>query len=148
MTPEFSGIERRLDELCERLARLETLAEKPRTEFDRDPYLRDIAERNLEVAAQCCIDIAHRILSLSRAQRPREDLEALRRLGELDVLDAAFAQRFAPVAGFRNVLAHEYLTLDWDEVYRHLEDLSDFRQFVDSVRGWLQQRMPAGEETS
>ncbi len=47
MEPEFAGIERRLDELDERLARLQPLREKARAEFDRDPYLRDIVERNL-----------------------------------------------------------------------------------------------------
>ena len=52
MASEFSGIERRLDELSERLGRLEPLRGKSKAEFDRDPYLRDIAERNLEVAAQ------------------------------------------------------------------------------------------------
>jgi len=67
MKPEFSGIERRLDELNERLARLEALKAKSRSEFDADPYLRDIAERNLEVAAQCCLDICHRIISIENA---------------------------------------------------------------------------------
>ncbi len=52
MPDEFSGIERRLDELNERLARLGPLRDRKRTEFDADPYLRDIAERNLEVSAQ------------------------------------------------------------------------------------------------
>ena len=33
------------------------LQEKSRTAFDEDPYLRDVVERTLEVAAQCCIDI-------------------------------------------------------------------------------------------
>ena len=51
MESEFSGIERRLDELAERLARLQPLSEIPATEFDDDPYMRDIVERNLQVAA-------------------------------------------------------------------------------------------------
>ena len=59
MHTEFSGIERRLDELSERLARLQPLREKTRSASDEEPYLRDIAERNLEVAAQCCIDICN-----------------------------------------------------------------------------------------
>jgi uncharacterized protein YutE (UPF0331/DUF86 family) len=63
MNVEFSGIEKRLDELNERLARLARLRDRPRADFDRVPYLRDIVERNLEVAAQCCIDISHRIIS-------------------------------------------------------------------------------------
>jgi uncharacterized protein YutE (UPF0331/DUF86 family) len=38
-------------------------------EFDHDAYLRDIVERNLEVAAQCCIDIGHRIIALVRSPK-------------------------------------------------------------------------------
>jgi uncharacterized protein YutE (UPF0331/DUF86 family) len=64
MTAEFTGIERRLDELSERLARLHPLRARARSDFDQDPYLRDIVERNLEVAAQCCIDVSHRIISM------------------------------------------------------------------------------------
>jgi hypothetical protein len=48
MSTEFSGIERRLDELSDRLARLQPLTDKARGDFDEDPYLRDITERNLE----------------------------------------------------------------------------------------------------
>lgn len=71
MQPEFSGIERRLDELNERLARLEPFRDRARTDFDEDAYLRDIVERNLEVAAQCCIDICHRIISLEKPRSQR-----------------------------------------------------------------------------
>ena len=63
MENEFSGFERRLDELNERLDRLKPLRERERAEFDADPYPRDVAERNLEISAQCCIDICHRMFS-------------------------------------------------------------------------------------
>ena len=39
MGAENSGIERRLDELSERLERLKPLRHKQRIEFDQDPYL-------------------------------------------------------------------------------------------------------------
>jgi uncharacterized protein YutE (UPF0331/DUF86 family) len=108
MGPEFSGIERRLDELSARLGRLEPLKSKSKAEFDADPYLRDIAERNLEVAAQCVLDISHRLISLTGGQRPRDYYEAILRLGELAVLPPDFAAHLAPLAGFRNILVHEY----------------------------------------
>jgi uncharacterized protein YutE (UPF0331/DUF86 family) len=118
MTSEFAGIERRLDELSERLARLQPLRDKTRSDFDADPYLRDIVERNLEVAAQSCIDISRRIISLKGARKPVDYYDAILRIGELNVLPADFARHLAPLAGFRNVLVHEYLTIDWDEVYK------------------------------
>jgi acetoin utilization deacetylase AcuC-like enzyme len=45
MSTEFSGIERRLDELSDRLARLQPLTTKTRGDFEGDPYLRDIVEQ-------------------------------------------------------------------------------------------------------
>jgi len=140
MQPEHSGIARRLDELRDRLARLEPLREKKLSEYEADPYLRDIAERNLEVAAQCCIDICHRIISLLRARKPVDAHNAFLRMSELGVLDPDFAERIAPLAGFRNILVHEYLGLNWDEVYTNLQRMDDLLHFADSVSEWLRLR--------
>jgi uncharacterized protein YutE (UPF0331/DUF86 family) len=138
--PEFSGIERRLSELSDRLARLEPLRSRKRREFDQDPYLRDIVERNLEVAAQCCINICHRIISLLEAPPPPDYYTSIRQMGELGVLPPDFAQHLAPLAGFRNILVHEYLQLEWDEVFQHLQNLEDLRLFVTYVSQWLRQQ--------
>jgi uncharacterized protein YutE (UPF0331/DUF86 family) len=140
MVAEFVGIERRLDELSERLARLAPLRDKQRTEFDQDPYLRDIVERNLEVAAQRCIDISHRIISLENARKPIDYYDAILRMGELGVLPPDFARHLAPLAGFRNILVHEYLTVDWEHVHRNLQQLEDLEHFASLIRVWLQQR--------
>ncbi len=48
--------------------------------------MRDIVERNLEVMAQCCIDIANRIITIEDALKPQDYHESILRLGELDVL--------------------------------------------------------------
>jgi uncharacterized protein YutE (UPF0331/DUF86 family) len=137
MNVEFNGIERRLDELSERLARLVPLRDRPRTDFSSEPYLRDIVERNLEVAAQCCIDICHRIIVIEGAQKPRDYREAILRMGELGVLPPDFANQLAPIAGFRNILVHQYLAVDWDEVYANLRKLDDLSRFAALVRAWL-----------
>jgi uncharacterized protein YutE (UPF0331/DUF86 family) len=129
-----------LDELNERLARLEPLCEKPRTDFSSDPYLRDIVERNLEVAAQCCIDICHRIIALEGAQKPRDYYEAILRMGELGVLSPDFAAQLAPIAGLRNILIHEYLAIDWDELFESLANVNDLHQFALLIRSWLTNR--------
>ena len=144
MNLEFNGIETRLDELSERLARLVPLRDRPRTDFDGEPYLRDIVERNLEVAAQCCIDISHRIIVIEGAQKPRDYHEAIVRMGELGVLPPDFADQLAPIAGFRNILIHEYLAVDWDEVYDNLTNLDDLYRFAALVRGWLAGRRQIG----
>jgi uncharacterized protein YutE (UPF0331/DUF86 family) len=143
MTSEFSGIERRLDELNERLARLKPLQEKSQAEFESEPYLRDIVERNLEVAARCCIDICHRLIALEDARKPTDYYEAILIMGELKILLSDFARRLAPIAGFRNILAHEYLGIDWDQVYRNLLNLTDLNLFSEYIRRWLAQKHSA-----
>ncbi len=101
------------------------------------PYLRDIVERNLEIAAQCVIDIGHRIIALEQAEKPHDYYEAILRLGQLGVLPHDFARKLAPLAGFRNVLVHEYVGIDWGEVYTNLQQLDNLKRFGELVRYWL-----------
>jgi uncharacterized protein YutE (UPF0331/DUF86 family) len=137
MTVEYSGIERRLDELSERLTRLKPLANRDRSEFDQDPYLRDIVERNLEVASQCVIDICHRLISLEKGRKPGDYYEAILLMGELNILPSEFARHLAPIAGFRNILVHQYISVNWDIVYRNLKQIDDLKKFGDLIRDWL-----------
>lgn len=130
-----------MDELNERLLRLEPLRSRPLDDFLQDAYLRDIVERNLEIAIQCCVDIANRIISLKDAPKPRDSYESILRLGELEVLPVTFARQLAPIAGFRNILAHEYLAINWDLVYEHLQGMDDLYQFAQYVRKWLIERL-------
>lgn len=80
--------------------------------------------------------------ALEGAQKPRDYHEAILRMGELGVLPPDFAEQFAPIAGFRNILVYEYLSMDWDEVYDNLANLDDLYRFAELVRNWLAHRRP------
>lgn len=140
MSEQWRGIERRLERLADCVSKLQALAETPRERFDQDSLLRDIAERNFEIAAQCAIDIAMRIASLEQARRTGDGATSIRRLAEIGVLDVEFARSLAPLAGFRNVLAHEYTDVDWDIVMSAFDKLDDLRRFDRDVRSWLASR--------
>ncbi|MFP3953418.1 MAG: type VII toxin-antitoxin system HepT family RNase toxin [Candidatus Acetothermia bacterium] len=137
MKPEFSGIDRRLERLNECLSKLEPLTDKSLEEIKEDPYLEDVIERNLEVAAQSCIDISNRIISLEGFKKPADYYQAIEILGENQIIPGDFAAKLAPIAGFRNLLVHQYLDVDQDEVYRRLKDLGQLYQFRDYIRVWL-----------
>jgi uncharacterized protein YutE (UPF0331/DUF86 family) len=137
MVVPWSGIERRLERLDDCANKLEALSGRPRSDFAVDPVLRDVAERNFEVAAQCVIDIAMRIISLEGAPRTTDGAEAIRRLAELGVLPPDFARDLAPISGFRNILVHEYLDIDWEIVHRQFSNLGQLRFFAARVRDWL-----------
>jgi len=122
------------------LQKLEPLRAKRRDEFEDDPYLKDIVERNLEVAAQACIDIANRIITLERLEKPADAYGAIEALGEIGVLPRELAQRLAPITGLRNILVHEYLRIDWDQVLDNLQRLIDLHKFAEHVAEWMRNR--------
>ena len=119
---------------------MEPFKEKSKEEFLSDEYLQDIVERNLEVPIQSCIDIANRIIFLDELEKPRDYYGAIIRLGEENILPYIFAKKFAPVAGFRNILIHEYLEINWDEVYHNLKQMEQFYEFTAYIEKWLTQR--------
>ena len=49
-------------------------------------------------------------------------------------------KKFAPVAGFRNILIREYLEINWDEVYHNLKQIDQFYKFKCYIEKWLAQR--------
>jgi len=118
------------------LKKLEPFKSKKKEEFLQDPYLQDIIERNLEVSAQAVIDIANRIISLEGLEKPRDYHDAILRLGEAGILPMDFAQSLAPIAGFRNILIHNYVDIDWDEVFNNLHRLNDLSRFMNHVKVW------------
>jgi len=140
MRPEIGGITRRLEKLRECLGKLEPLRKKRREEFAQQPYLRDIVERNLEVAIQCLIDMGNRIISIEDAEKPRDYYDIFLILGNLQVLPPEFARHIAPLAGFRNILVHDYVSVDWDLVHEHLQNLEDFYDFETHIKKWLKRR--------
>lgn len=78
----------------------------------------DLIERNLQLAIQCCLDIANRIVSMEETRKPSDYGDSLIALDEVGVIQREFARRLAPLAGFRNILVHEYIEIDRREVHR------------------------------
>ncbi|HHT9125584.1 MAG TPA: type VII toxin-antitoxin system HepT family RNase toxin [Candidatus Brocadiia bacterium] len=119
------------------MQKLEPLVAKSKEELIQDEYLKDIIERNLEIAVQACIDICNRIISVEELEKPKDYFEAILRLGENNILPYEFAQKISPIAGFRNILIHEYIDINWDEVYKNLQNIEDFYQFINYISQWL-----------
>ena len=64
-------------------------------------------------------------------------------MGELGVLPSKFARSLAPIAGFRNILVHEYISVDWDEVYKQLENLDELVRYATFIVEWLRKKNPS-----
>lgn len=126
-----------MSELYERLARLKALAEHDREAFDENPLLRDLVERNLEIALQAAIDMGARILRRESAPTPATYSEVFVRLAELGVISQQLGTQLAKAAGMRNVLVHEYLEVDWDIIFARLQNVSDLQAFASAIERHL-----------
>jgi len=117
---------RRFDEV---LGFLERLAETPWERFRDDPEKYGSAERFLQVAATVLNDVGAHLVARSGGEPVGAYRDVPRRLLEDGVLDAAQADVWRRVIGFRNVVVHEYLDVDrklvHDVLQHRLGDLRD-----------------------
>ncbi len=112
-------------------------------ELKKDYTLQGAVFHYLQLAIECVIDIGEILISTLKLRKPEEAREVIKILAENKILPDDFAQRFAPIAGFRNILVHEYAEIDLNKVHRHLRnDLKDFDFYARKITQFLQAQQP------
>jgi uncharacterized protein YutE (UPF0331/DUF86 family) len=104
-------------------------------EVRRDRQLRWAVERAFQVAAEALFDTGTHILAAEFQESVDEYREIPTRLHARGVIAAATADRLQGLAGFRNVLVHDYAEVDPVRVVAGMERLADFDAFVADVEG-------------
>lgn len=95
-------------------------------------------ERGLEISAECVLDIGGHIVASDKLGRPGDYTEVLDLLGANGVLPEEFAREIRGLAGFRNLLAHEYLRVDVERLYEFLRKApTQFEDFMGHVRRYM-----------
>ena len=128
----MKSIEKKIKSIQERLDRLKQLAKgidsfnTYQTSLDN----KDIAERNIQVAIESCLDIAKIIISLENLSEPKDNKGIFMVLAEAKIISDKSLQFLIPMAGTRNVLVHGYDKVDDSLIYgilnRHLDDFKIF----------------------
>jgi uncharacterized protein YutE (UPF0331/DUF86 family) len=102
--------------------------------FVKDPLIYGNGERYLQLAIQCVLDISNHIIADMRLNLPSDNKEVFAMLAKHKVVSAALSRKLTAMAGFRNILVHEYLEIDRRRVYSALKnDLGDFEKFIRAV---------------
>ncbi|PYQ96517.1 MAG: DUF86 domain-containing protein [Acidobacteria bacterium] len=102
--------------------------------FVKDPLVYGNAERYLHLAIQAVLDVSHHIVADMNLSLPATSQELFDVLAARKVLPKPLSKRLISMAGFRNVLVHEYLEIDRRRVWRVLNDeLGDFEKFIRAV---------------
>lgn len=105
--------------------------------LEQDRQLRWAVERGLQVAAEALFDTGTHILAGEFQEVIDEYGEIPTRLLARGVLSPATATSLKSLAGFRNVLVHEYADIDLGRLHAGLGRLGDFDAFVADVERWL-----------
>ena len=102
--------------------------------FVKDPLIYGNAERYLQLAIQAVLDISNHVVADMKLNLPADNRELFDILAKHKVLSAPLSKKLTSMAGFRNILVHEYLEIDRRRVYRALrDDLRDFEKFIRGV---------------
>jgi uncharacterized protein YutE (UPF0331/DUF86 family) len=134
LAEKVAAVDRHLRRVAERL---------PRKASELQP-MTDTADAvilHLWQAVQIVIDLAVSSCVQMGLGAPASYGEAFRRLADAQVLDAALADRLTRAAGFRNVVAHAYETLDMDRVFAAAaQGPADLRAFLGALARWHAQQ--------
>jgi uncharacterized protein YutE (UPF0331/DUF86 family) len=132
-------IKAKLAKMRQYLRYLEELRKASLEEFKRDFRLSGSAERYLQVAIESVIDIGNEIISSLQLRRPERYRDIPYILSEAEIIPRGFADSVASMISFRNLLVHDYASIDLDLVYSFLQTrLIDFESFLKHIVSWLE----------
>lgn len=87
---------------------------------------------SLLTICQSVLDIAGELAA--RHSLPFQDYRgAIRALARVEGIPADLPERLVPLAGFRNVLVHEYVEMDFDRVIAAVDGLEPVERFIKAV---------------
>lgn len=87
---------------------------------------------------EAAIDIGEELVKYERGKPPASNPATMRSLADLGIISEDIGEEMARTTRFRNVLAHTYgEVIDHDTVYTALQDIERYRDFLTSVRDYL-----------
>lgn len=129
-----------LQALDDALEAWERYREIPYEEFAREKDVRYMVCHAMLLAIQSAIDIATGIAVMKTPKRPDTYRETFLILGRSSLIPEELARELSTLAGFRNLLVHEYAALDHGRVYHILQgDWQTLVAFRDAVRDFLKE---------
>lgn len=133
-------VRRLLQRVSDDVAQLERRARADRVALRADADRLAALKYIFLTCIEGCLDVAQHASAAEGWGPPDTNAHAMRLLGEHGVLEPARAESMARAVGFRNLLVHGYADIDDDLVVAHLDEISEFRGFVEDVSRWIDAR--------
>ena len=133
----MKSIERKIKSVEGRLNKLKSLSESLLSfeSYQASTDKKDIAERNIQVAIETCLDIGKIIISEKGLNEPKDNKGIFIILSESGYLEEDSLSFMVPMAGTRNILVHGYDKVDDELIYSILKrHIDDFHTFLKQIR--------------
>jgi len=128
----------RLAKLEENIARLREFRRTRTPErLQEDPFEEWALRYGLFESIQIVIDLACHLSARYNLGVSRSYAECIENLSRHDHLDRDLARRLVAAIGLRNLLIHEYVTIETDRLFGFLDHLEDFSDFVRQIKTLL-----------
>lgn len=110
-------------------------------DYQKDKDLQAIVERKLETSIQACIDIGNHIISHDELGVPSNYGEIFNILAQHGIIPDNITGVMVKMAGFRNILIHEYREIIIERVHKILQTgLGDFSAFAQHIIKYLEKK--------
>lgn len=137
----YLTISSKLDKLKEYVNYLKDYQKYSLEQIKNDHTICGAVLHYLQLSIECTMDIGELIISTLNLRKPENSTEIFEILAEKSVISVDFVKRFKPAVNFRNILVHEYLELDLDKAYSHLQnDLADLDLYAKSIAAYVKQK--------
>lgn len=129
-------LKRKLSQIKKYFAILEPLRKYEKEKIQNDEIIYGAVERYLYLLCQATIDFAEAVISYANLRKPGTYGEVFEILAEGNgLISKEISLKMKSMSGFRNILAHEYGKVDFEEVYRALmKDIDDISKFLDEIK--------------
>ncbi len=122
MNINIESLERRLEKLKDYITYLKKMRSLSLEEIKGDLTKRYSLERCLQLAIECCLDMANHIISCFELGRPESLSDIFLAMGKAGYFDMEYAKMMADMARLKNRLVHFYLDIDVDKLYDYLQN--------------------------
>lgn len=141
----IAGIFRNLDSYLDQLRQL---AKLPRVELVNDPIKLGAAKYYLQIAIECCVDVANHVIARQGFRAPESYADSFTVLAENGVIEQDFVPTMLKMVRMRNRLVHLYWEVNANILYDTLQNnLGDFDRFKAYIYGYvhrLEQKSESG----
>ncbi len=112
MTIDPEIVQERLVLMTALLSDLDGVGEVTADRLERERLIRHAVERIVTQLVDLAVSINSHIIASTKGQVPATYRESFKAVADLGVIEHDLAAELAPSAGLRNILTHEYITVD------------------------------------